>query len=293
MLSTHSKRPERRFGFTLIELLVVIAIIAILAAILFPVFQKVRENARASACLSNEKQLGLAFVQYSQDSDETLPSGSQLNYSGLLGAGWAGQVYPFVKSTGVFKCPDDSTAGNLAATPPRYPVSYAYNTLLPNSYNVAQGHLAAISSPAKTILLSECVAGTAAIAAPGEGCATNNCAGQFSPATTGNFFFDGEGNGGNSDIVKGATGTLSGYGTTNIQNVLGRHTSGGSNYVFTDGHAKYLRGASVSPGGNNAVSPTDAPVKAGTQADGNDKAAGADFGGNANFPSYVGTWSAI
>jgi len=59
-------KPQKR-GFTLIELLVVIAIIAILAAILFPVFQKVRENARKTACLSNEKQIGLAMIQYSQD----------------------------------------------------------------------------------------------------------------------------------------------------------------------------------------------------------------------------------
>jgi len=60
-------------GFTLIELLVVIAIIAILAAILFPVFAKVREKARQTSCLSNEKQLGLAITQYVQDYDEKLP----------------------------------------------------------------------------------------------------------------------------------------------------------------------------------------------------------------------------
>ena len=63
--------PSR--GFTLIELLVVIAIIAILAAILFPVFQRVRENARRNACLSNCRQTGLAFMQYTQDNDERLP----------------------------------------------------------------------------------------------------------------------------------------------------------------------------------------------------------------------------
>ena len=82
------KNNSRRTGFTLIELLVVIAIIAILAAILFPVFAKVREKARQTACLSNMKQLGLAFVQYSQDYDEMNPDGVSWYYPG--GNGWAG-----------------------------------------------------------------------------------------------------------------------------------------------------------------------------------------------------------
>ena len=111
-----STRPQSR-GFTLIELLVVIAILAILAAILFPVFQKVRENARRTACLSNLKQIGLGLTQYSQDSDETLPR----NWSGPgsycagqtdgVGGGcykWMDAVYPFVKSEAVFNCPDES-----------------------------------------------------------------------------------------------------------------------------------------------------------------------------------------
>jgi type II secretory pathway pseudopilin PulG len=83
----------------------VIAIIAILAAILFPVFAQAREKARAIACLSNTKQLALAAIQYEQDYDDLTASG--VNQNGL-GSGWAGQLYPYIKSTAVFLCPDDS-----------------------------------------------------------------------------------------------------------------------------------------------------------------------------------------
>ena len=140
---------QRKQGFTLIELLVVIAIIAILAAILFPVFQKVRENARRTACLSNMKQIGLAFIEYSQDADERMPNGSGYyaasnNFQGD-GSGWASQLYPNIKSTGVFLCPDDSTA----AVGVRVPVSYAYNSN-------AQGAAASLfTAPANTVLLFE------------------------------------------------------------------------------------------------------------------------------------------
>lgn len=105
---------KSRKGFTLIELLVVIAIIAILAAILFPVFAQAREKARQSSCSSNMKQLGLGVLQYVQDYDETYPAGQNDDRawdSNNLDAHWDTAIAPYIKSYGIYGCPDDPGAG--------------------------------------------------------------------------------------------------------------------------------------------------------------------------------------
>src|SRR2546422_10936250 len=102
-----NRPPHPRRGFTLIELLVVIAIIAILAAILFPVFAQAREAARKAACMNNMKQLGLALQQYAIDYDGMFPP-SQLPATGA-NASWPTMSFPYVKNEGVFVCPDGET----------------------------------------------------------------------------------------------------------------------------------------------------------------------------------------
>lgn len=97
-------------GFTLIELLVVIAIIAILAAILFPVFAKAREKARQASCLSNTRQLGIALISYIQDNDETGMAHAAFNPTLY----WPSMLIPYMKNTQILNCPSSNTG--------RYPV---------------------------------------------------------------------------------------------------------------------------------------------------------------------------
>jgi prepilin-type N-terminal cleavage/methylation domain-containing protein/prepilin-type processing-associated H-X9-DG protein len=132
----------KRKGFTLIELLVVIAIIAILAAILFPVFAQAREKARAISCESNMKQIALGVIQYDQDYDENFPTqqnpGGNNNYD--YQQTWVTSVQPYIKSYGVFACPDDPrtlpTQGQANYTGPK--CSYVANAAM--GYDWANSH---------------------------------------------------------------------------------------------------------------------------------------------------------
>ncbi len=119
---------KTRSAFTLIELLVVIAIIAILAAILFPVFARARENARRSSCTSNLKQIGLGIMQYTQDYDEKFPPAySNAGPASVPKVGWQEIVQPYIKSKQVFACPSNTDSTTIAVGTTDIAVSYTAN----------------------------------------------------------------------------------------------------------------------------------------------------------------------
>ena len=163
-------RPQKR-GFTLIELLVVIAIIAILAAILFPVFARARENARRASCQSNLKQLGLGLMQYSQDYDErTVPFYYAFTENGASkGAYWfgvsdfgtsidmsRGLLQPYMKSTQIQDCP---SAASLPLGSPPNPLAYGMNFMILGTASTGGLNmgvsLASIQSPSETVGFGE------------------------------------------------------------------------------------------------------------------------------------------
>ncbi|MCC7492314.1 MAG: prepilin-type N-terminal cleavage/methylation domain-containing protein [Fimbriimonadaceae bacterium] len=152
----------RRRGFTLIELLVVIAIIAILAAILFPVFAKAREKARQTSCLSNLKQIAMSGLMYVQDSDDNLyghlqgtrntfypPAGTFLN--------WPQQQFPYMKNEQMMTCPSNSTSPwvyNAVTRDNNF--GYGMNYWATYYYYYTNCNLANFVTPAETIWFTDC-----------------------------------------------------------------------------------------------------------------------------------------
>jgi prepilin-type N-terminal cleavage/methylation domain-containing protein/prepilin-type processing-associated H-X9-DG protein len=234
--------PTNRRGFTLIELLVVIAIIAILAAILFPVFAQAREKARAISCLSNEKQMGTALMMYAQDYDEGFPTWSEYYYctsnpatldacrnspgADTVDRYWDAKLYPYVKNgdpanktapswAGVWHCPD--AAADTPAAKRSYGLNYAYvydyDSSSPWSFRYLS--LPALDAPASTIFVGD----------------------------------------GGQDGLMDMPFHFSGYqqhynvvvtGVPNTRDRPWRH-SDGANYVFLDGHAKYRKADDLWP----------------------------------------------
>jgi len=145
-------------GFTLIELLVVIAIIAILAAILFPVFARARENARRASCMSNLKQINLGILQYTQDYDEKYPL-YVFQPPGGPNVGWGEIVQPYLKSNQILQCPSDSGSSDSSLAPgvDTEFTDYAYNIRV-GGYDGGRKSgmsLAAFTQPALTVVLTD------------------------------------------------------------------------------------------------------------------------------------------
>jgi len=251
-------RSYRHKGFTLIELLVVIAIIAILTAIIFPVFATAREKARQASCASNLKQLALAFTQYEQDFDEMVPCGTiDVDYGGN---GWAAELYPYLKSKDVYTCPDDKTTPVAVGAVTYYPLSYGLNSVVaaPGGAGTIASHpipISKMTAPVSTVLLFEVSnswtqLGTGVIdghSAASSGVHQDNCNdmyGKFQSSPFTNV---------NSGTPQFAEGAIGGMGMGNRSATVGCSTatsyhSTGNNYVACDGHVKFLPPSKISTG---------------------------------------------
>jgi|SRR5579871_6250686 len=241
VVSTHS-----RHGFTLIELLVVIAIIAILAAILFPVFAQARAKARQATCISNSKQLALATMMYVQDYDETYPEafgwdpalGWETNYfrgipgtifgpqyTDAMNETFSNSTQPYIKNYGVLDCPEAAKqGGGYAGVNPNVRASLSYNGLL-QSYPEA-----GIVTPASLPMLTESQGKgyyqNADASDPVLFCNNNadlTCV--YRPAT-------------DATCSGGANGGRSGWYTPVA--TMDVHSKG-QTYAYSDGHAKFKR----------------------------------------------------
>lgn len=291
-------RAKKPLGFTLIELLVVIAVLAILAAILFPVFAKAREKARQTACLSNMRQLGLAVQQYMNDNDDHMPH-PICTTPALVDwcAGWAGELFPYVRSTDIYKCPDDPMQSISSGATTLYPLSYGFNSSLLTYLFGIDGFAPAMTSPSKTVMLFEI------------GERPDGLFGSWANLTDteetggGSNYYSACGNG--IDITTWTLGYTGRNGAAYATGILGARTTGswflfqkdarhtgGANYLLADGHAKWLNGSQVSSGmyfGPN--NPNPAIISQST--DDQDFRSGASSAGTESTQPWAATFSPV
>lgn len=230
---------KNRPGFTLIELLVVIAIVALLAAILFPVLSRARENARRSSCQSNLKQIALGLLQYAQDYDERLPSynvyqpdPAQPLYNPTGGPWYHEMVQPYVKSYQVFRCPSVGKNSSVTQTNMSYPLygMPGEDTNLTNAsctyvYDREGCHMSAIKEVSRTFMLCESRHNLALTNPPDAG--NGNALVEFN----------------NSTLWVGSTGVWSGTKPETLTTnhfAHDRHFEGAS-VAFADGHVKWIK----------------------------------------------------
>jgi len=241
-------KTRQNKGFTLIELLVVIAIIAILAAILFPVFAQARESARTISCTSNEKQISLSMLMYVQDYDERfpiwqygIPTVARDPFGGLYSdehTGWDEACQPYIKSKTVLWCPSAASPGNDYNNTGKGDscwtgsLNYATNCRLVGKYtNNVPSKLSILSYPATTIMLED------------QGAQGSEGSCRIETDEWG--WTNSQTNALQSDAGSGAT-----------PGPLNRH-KGGANYAFCDGHVKWLAAHAMGMLPNNTSNDTE------------------------------------
>ena len=229
----------RKRGFTLIELLVVIAIIAILAAILFPVFARTREKARSTACNSNLKQLATAFKMYTTDYDGKMPAMAYLPWGSNHAVRWINAIYPNVNNNQIFECPSlevteqagDASRPYANCDMPETDYLYTLGCVEANRGGIALSE-SMIKDSAGTIILAD-------------GWYYQN--GEVANAAGLNyamFYFGGnQGTAVEYTLSQWYSGQVTGgYGVREVLDRMRRHNEG-VNAAYADGHAKFINNA--------------------------------------------------